>query len=290
MRVLFSTGTLYGFPYPLAIRLAASAGCDGVELVIDPWAVLAGPGRVAECGRRLGCPVSALHPSLFGLPGWKGAPQAFPRLGQWALEIGCPLVVVHPPRFRDLGRNIVLFDEGLEAFRRVTRGAVVMAIENSAVFDAEDRLHPYVWPEHIAEFARERDIAVTFDTTHAASIGLGLDGYEPVTDRLAHVHLSDFRLPPTVLDRPGLDTYLKHHQMPGPGGMDFRSWFRRLRADGYSGAVTVEVSPVALRVWNPWAAQARLARSVQLVRQWWADAAAAEMLVGETATVAEVSG
>lgn len=290
MEVLFSTGALYGFPYPLPFRLAASAGCDGVELVIDPGAVLAGPKRVADHGRRLGCPVRTLHPSLFGLPGWKGAPQAFPRLGQWALELGCPLVVVHPPRFHGLRRNVELFDEGLEAFRRVTRGQVTIAIENSALFQPDDRHHPYVWPAQIAEFARERDMRVTFDTTHAASIGLSLDGYEPMAERLAHIHLSDFRLPPAWLDRPSLDTYLKHHQMPGTGTMDFRSWFRRLRADGYSGAVTVEVSPIALRIWNPWEAQKRLAESVDRVRQWWKDAAVAAPAGREAAPVLEVGG
>lgn len=276
MRVLFSTGALYGFPYPLAFRLAAAAGCDGVELVLDPWILAAGPERVSEYGRRLGCPVSVLHPSLFGLPGWKGAPQAFPRLGRWALDLDCPLVVVHPPRYRGLNRNVALFDEGLEAFRRVTEGRVVLALENSAVFDGEDRRHPFVWPEQVAEFARERDIPVTFDTTHAASVGLGLRGYQSVAGRLAHIHLSDFRQPPPVLDRPSLDTYLKHHQMPGKGGMDFRAWFRQLRRDDYAGAVTIEVSPVALRLWNPWAPRRLLARSVDMVREWWADAAEAE--------------
>jgi len=288
MKVLFSTGALYGFPYPIAMRLAAAAGCDGVELVIDPGAALAGPERVADCGRRLGCPVSVLHPSLFRLPGWRGAPQAFPRLGQWALDMGCPLVVVHPPRFQDLGRNIALFDEGLAAFRRVTRGEVAIAVENSAVFHPEDRQHPYVWPERVAEFARERDMPVTFDTTHAASIGVGLDAYEPVAGSLVHIHLSDFRLPPSALDRPSLDTYLKHHQMPGSGAMDFQSWFRRLRADGYAGAVTIEVSPVALRIWNPWTARARLADSVAQVRWWWDEAEETAVPLAQTASIAEV--
>ncbi len=270
MQVLFSTGALYGFPYSLAFRLAAAAGCDGVELVLDPWSVLAGPAAVTKCATRLQSPVRVLHPSLFGLPGWHGAPKAFARLGEWAIALECPLVVVHPPRYRNLERNTALWDEGLAAFRRVTRGAVEITIENSAIFEPEDRHHPYVWPELVGEFARERGIRMTFDTTHAASTGMGLMAYEAVADILAHIHLSDFGLPHPVLDRPWLDTYFKHHRMPGSGDMDFPGWFRRLRTDGYVGAVTIEVSPIALRAWNPWAARRILARSVDLVREWWA--------------------
>lgn len=274
MQVLFSTGALYGFPYPLAFRLAAAAGCDGVELVLDPWSLLAGPGVVKDCARRLRCPIHVLHPSLFGLPGWHRAPQAFPRLGEWALALECPLVVVHPPRFRDLARNTVLWDEGLEGFRRVTGGDVEITIENSAIFHPDDRLHPYVWPELVGEFARERGIRMTFDTTHAASTGLGLQAYESVADILAHIHLSDFGLPHRMLDRPSLDTYFKHHRMPGSGELGFPAWFRRLRADGYGGSITVEVSPVALQAWNPWAPRRVLAAGVDRVREWWTAAAA----------------
>ena len=94
MQVLFSTGALYGFPYPVAFRLAADAGCDGVELVLDPWSVVSGPAAVSKCARRLGTPVRVLHPSLFGLPAWKGPAVAFRRLGEWALAVGASALLL----------------------------------------------------------------------------------------------------------------------------------------------------------------------------------------------------
>ncbi|NPV09539.1 MAG: sugar phosphate isomerase/epimerase [Anaerolineae bacterium] len=269
MSVLFSTGSLYGLPYHLAFRLASAAGCDGVELVLDPWSLMAGPNAVRQYGHRMACPIRALHPSLFGLPGWRTAPEAFPRLAEWALALECPLVVVHPPRFSGLAENIRLFDQGLASFRRVAGEEVVIGLENSAVFFERDRQHPYVWPERVAAFALERGMPVVFDTTHAASTGLGLvEAYDQVAGLVRHVHLSDFRQPHAWLDRPSLDTYFKHHQLPGEGELDLASFFRRLEEDGYSGAVTVEVSPVALRIWRPSLATQLLRHSVDMVRGW----------------------
>jgi sugar phosphate isomerase/epimerase len=271
--ILFSTGALYGFPYQWAFGLAAAAGCDGVELVLDPLSVLAGPEAVRTYGERAGCPVRVLHPSLFGLPGWKRAPQAFPRLAEWALRLGCPLVVVHPPRFTKLEENTRLFDEGLDAFRRRARGQVEIAVENSAVFHQRDREHPYVWPDRLAAFAVQRGLPVVLDTTHAASTGMDLVGaYDQLSGLVRHVHLSDFRLPPRWLDRPSLDTYLKHHQMPGDGGMDFAAVFGRLAEDGFTGDITIEVSPVALRAWSPGQARRQLRQAVERVRAWVAAA------------------
>lgn len=274
MPILFSTGALYGLPYHLAFRLASAAGCDGVELVLDPWTVAVGPRAVREQGVRAGCPVRVLHPSLFGLPGWKTAPEAFPRLAEWALALGCSMVVVHPPRFAGLSENTRLFDQGLAAFRRLVGEQVEIGVENSAVFFERDRQHPYVWPEHVASFALERGMPVVFDTTHAASTGLGLvEAYDQVAGLVRHVHLSDYRRPPRWLDHPSLDTYFKHHQLPGEGELDFASFFRRLGEDGYSGDITVEVSPTALGIWSPGTAVRRLRHTVDRVRAWATEAA-----------------
>lgn len=270
MRVLFSTGTLYGLPFPLAFGLASAAGCDGVELVLDPWSVLAGPRAVTRVARWSCCPVQVLHPSLYPLPGWRGPEQAFPQLAQWAVDLGAPVVVVHPPRFTQQQRNIERFDRGLEAFRRVAQGSVILALENSAVFFPEDRRNPFVWPERVAEFARERGLPVALDTTHVSSIGLSMtEGYAPVRGQLVHVHLSGFRQPPQVLDRPSLDTFFKHHQLLEHGEAEFSAWFEELQRDGYAGDFTLELSPAALEAWNPCRARRHLEESVAMVWRWW---------------------
>lgn len=268
MRILFSTGALYGLPLPWALRLAAQAGCDGVELVMDPFVVLMGPRRVGMLSARAGVPIEAIHPPLFDLPGWNRQPEAFRRLAEWAEALHCPLLVVHPPRMGDLPKWVSAFDRGIQALREVTKGAVQLTVENLAVFDLADRRHPYVLPERVAEFAGKRGLGMTLDTTHVASADLPLvETYEAVAALVKHVHLSDIVQPCSLLDRPSLDTYVKHHQLPGAGHLPLRLFLRKLRESGYGGAITLELSPVALQVWRFGEPLPRLRQSVAYVRE-----------------------
>lgn len=267
MRLYFSTGALYGLPVRLAAGMAARAGCDGVELVLDPLSLLVGPRFTGRELHRARMPVGALHPPLFGIPGWTRQPNAFRELGRWALALECPLIVMHPPRNDDLALRTAQFDLGLAALRQVVGDSVQLTVENVAVFHPDKPPPPYVWPEKVAAFAEERGLGVTFDTTHAASAGLApLEAYETLAAKVRHVHLSDFRTPCRLLDRPSLDTYCKHHQLPDEGETDLAALLRRLRSDRYDGGVTLELSPVALRAWRPGEATRLLGRSVECVR------------------------
>ena len=253
---------------------------------MDPFVALMGPRRVKSLSERAGIPIDVLHPPLFGLPGWNRQPEAFRRLAQWAVALQCPLVVVHPPRPDELSKWAGDFDAGLAAWREVTKGAVRLTIENLAVFDHADRRHPYVRPQRVVEFAGARGLGITLDTTHVASAGLPLvETYEAVAWAVEHVHLSDIVQPHPLLDRPSLDTYFKHHQLPGAGSLPLRPLLRKLRESGYEGAVTLELSPVALQVWHPGEPLRRLRRSVAYVRQELASGTGA-VTVGEEARTA----
>ena len=286
MRVLFSTGAVYGVSLRWAMRMAASAGCDGIELVLDPWSILAGPDRVLRLSRRLGVPVAVVHPSLFHSFGMNRLPRAFERLGDWATALGCSLVVVHPPRMRQLESSTSRFDAGLAALRRVSSGDVQVTVENVPVFAPEEWADPYIRPARLADFARERGLRLTLDTTHLASTGLPLiREYEGVAGLINHVHLSDYRLPPPLLDKPQFDTYLKHHQLPGAGQLPLQAFLHRLRAGGYSGAITLELSPVALQIWRPSRAIVLLRQAVEYVRSGWvASDEQAQLALGATAS------
>ena len=270
MHVLFSTGALYGAPLAWSMGLARAAGCDGVELVLDPWMVLFGPRAIARVSERVGLSVEVLHPSIFGFRGMNKPPQAFAQLGEWsrALEVG--LVVLHPLRIVGLAENTARFDKGLEALRQAAYPDVRVSLENVPFFTMADRRNPFVEPEAVAEFARKRGLSVTLDTTHLASAGLDLLAqYDGVSGLVSHIHLSDYRQPRRWLDRPELDTYVKHHQLPGTGMLPLRQFVRHLRVTAYDGAITLEVSPVALQIWRPWRMLALLRRSVEYVRSAW---------------------
>jgi sugar phosphate isomerase/epimerase len=270
MKVLFSTGALYGLPFLLAFRLAAAAGFDGVELVLDPLAILAGPAAVLRTSVRFRQPIVALHPSLFGLPGLRGPCQLARQLASWARAIEPELLVLHPPRCGKQATTEQEFDWTLELLRESLDAKVRITVENTAVFLPQDRLNPYVWPPNVAAFARARQLGMTFDTTHVASTGLEvISAYEGVAAQVEHVHLSDYRVPKPLLDRPSLDTYCKHHQMPGVGELDVPGFLAALRAHGYDGAITVEVSPLAVPLWRWRKTVHALAAVVSTIKACW---------------------
>lgn len=271
MRVLFSTGALWGLPPAVALRLAAETGCDGVELVLDPWAIALGAERMRRTIEGHGLVVGALHPPLFALPGWSRTEESFARIGAYALAVGSPMVVLHPPRPTNLPMLHGGFDRGLRAMRRAAGAGVEITVENVAVFEPGDISHDCVWPEKVAAYAAERGLGITLDTTHQASTREDLlSTYECVYSRVRHVHLSDYQQPPRLLDRPSLDTYVKHHQLPGKGELDLAGLLRHMRIHGYDRAVTLELSPVALCLWQPGAAARLLRESVEFVRREWA--------------------
>jgi len=267
MTILLSTGTLYGLPLPLSMQLAKSSGCDGIELILDPLSILGGPGRVRSLSERFGVKIPVLHPPLFGVPGWNPLPIVFEKLAWWAVQLGSSLVVMHAPPRRHMHRRTLEFDQGLSAFNAVARGKARVSVENIGVFSREDLEHPYVRPEHVRTFAQERGLGVTFDTTHAASAGLSIiDAYEAVADAVEHVHLSDFKNPPDWIDRPSLASYVKHHQVPGRGALPLAEFVGALCSREYKGAITLELSPVALKVWRPSETRRLLEEAVGYVR------------------------
>lgn len=86
--------------------------------------------------------------------------------------------------------------------------------------------------------------------------------------RLVNVHLSDLRdVSPHIEKRPGLHSYVKQHQLPGTGKLRLSEFLSSLARDGYSGAVTLELSPSALSIWNPRAAERKLKDAVEFVRK-----------------------
>ena len=75
--------------------------------------------------------------------------------------------------------------------------------------------------------------------------------YAAVKGRVVNVHLSDLLRGRLIPDWKPLYTFFRHHQMPGQGVLPLAEFVRSLVASGFSGHLTLEVSPVALKAWSP---------------------------------------
>jgi len=270
MELSLSTGCIYIYPLRSIFNIARKCGFAGVELVVSPEVELRG-GRYAHClAESYGLTIFSLHPPILPFPGWSDYRTTVPRLIDVALEAGAGYVILHPPRAHSLaddrGRSYV---EALrEGLQRTEGTDVRIALENRAIFRSSDRHYALSDLRELRAFADELDLPLVLDTSHTATTSYSLaEAYHTLADRLVNVHLSDLRSPPWLLDVSYLHTYLKHHQIPGDGQLPLADLLGRLAADEYCGPITLEISPVALRIWWPPSVKTQLARCVAYVRQ-----------------------
>ena len=268
MNVSISTGSLYLCPLKWALDAVADAGFDGVELAVGVEAVMRGPEAVRGLAEARDLRVFSVHPPLLSLPGWNSFADTA-KMVDFSARVGASIVVQHTPNSLGLdGSEGVAWRRAMdEARQHGEQRGVTLTLENRAVFWNQQRRYALADPESLYRFAEEHDFPLTLDTAHAASWPWDiLDLYELFRDRLVNLHLSDFRALPAWLDRPALHTYIKHHQLLGSGDLPLPELLSRVRADGYAGLVTLELSPLALQAWWPARLRRNLTASVSFVR------------------------
>ncbi|MBN1138005.1 MAG: sugar phosphate isomerase/epimerase [Anaerolineae bacterium] len=272
--IALSTGSLYSYGLTRVFELAAEAGFDAVEILVDERWDTRQPAYLRRLSREAGLPIAAIHnPFLPHVPGWPSDPLGRLRLSaQVAREVGAPLVVTHLPlRIRWVRVELVGFKAsrltaplplpGESAYRRFlldglarfeAEEAVVVAVENMPVkrlLGLELDIHALNRIDFLATLPH-----LTLDTTHLGTRGLDpVAVYERLKERVAHVHLSDFK-----------ET---EHLLPGDGHLPLGELLERLARDGYRGVVTVELGPEALHAEDEARVKERLRQAVDFCRE-----------------------
>jgi sugar phosphate isomerase/epimerase len=255
--VILSTGSLFNFDVDTAMGLAAEAGYDGIELMIDWRRETYQPEHLQKLIARHRLPILAIH-SPFArmfMPDWPRDPvESIQRSVQLAETVGARTVVAHPPerwlRFqavmvspgRDRKVTVPLpvigpgklgrwLKEGLPAFQAKTK--VKIAIENMPCrrlgpFQLEP--HHFSTPQQLNQFQY-----LTLDTTHVGTRYTDLLAFhQQLESRVAHVHLSNFNG--------------KEHQLPQSGMLPLADLLRRLVQQQFQGLISLELSPSSLQV------------------------------------------
>jgi len=270
MKLSLSTGCLYCYPLRSVFRIAKEVGFDGLELVIGPEVTLRGSDYVKSLIERYDLAIYSMHPPLLPYPGWADLPSFIVKAAELAAELSCPLLVMHPPKTESMdspeGKRYVR--RMLEALDLLEGTDTRLCLENPAIFRPRDHRYALHNPTALRAFADSHDLPVTLDTAHAGSAAFPLGELCTLMNgRLANVHFSDLGTPPKALDRPSLYTYIKHHQIPGDGSLPLRDFLHQLGDLGYDGPITLELSPVSLRIWWPPAVRRKLGRAVAYVRE-----------------------
>lgn len=259
MRLSFSTGTFYHLPLDYSLRLARDLGFDGVELVIGPEALYAGPSPLRRAIERVGVPVLSVHPPFLRLPGWPRWPaHRLPRMMALARDLGAELAVTHTINFYDPDspRN-AHFSQAIRLGHAAGGGEVALTIENSQY----NRRRHMAYLDHLSRlvnYAQARGCGITFDTCHAGACHEDiLQDYELVKPLLRNIHLND-------LVRRGPRPHT--HVVPGDGELPLRELMQRLAGDNYAGLVTVEAHPREVGLFGRANAERALGRALDLMR------------------------
>ncbi|HET9016191.1 MAG TPA: sugar phosphate isomerase/epimerase [Thermomicrobiaceae bacterium] len=269
MDISVSTGSLTGIRLPVAFEMAKRAGADGVELMLTARIVEQGVDRVRAVEHASGVPVLTAHTIMrIG----RTAPAIMARdilsSAEFARSLpDCAALVVHTPMTSTL--HNVEAKSWLRAIEYAhdlgERTGLRVAVENVGRLSASDPTGYLDHPERLRRLAQEWDVAVAFDTAHAASRDWDLlAAVDKLGPHLANVHLSDYARHDFRIAL--VNAFFRDHQLPGTGTLALSRVIGRLAANGYDGPITLELSPIALGVPVRRVVESRLRRAVSFCR------------------------
>jgi sugar phosphate isomerase/epimerase len=271
--IALSTGSLYTYGIARVFDLAARAGFDGIEVLVDDRWDTRQAGYLRQLSAEFELPIVAVHnPFASRVAGWPDDQLGRLRLTvNLAEEVGAPVVVAHLPfriyavighvhayRLRHF-RLPLPIPRREPYYRFLTDGLVAMEEETDVIIAVENmpassllglRINP-CWFNSPSEL--ERFSHLTLDTTHLGTWGLDpLAVYEQLGGRVSHVHLSNYDG--------------REHRSPPDGSLRLGSLLQALTRDGYRGAVTVECHPDALEAEDAGMCLAALRRAQSFCR------------------------
>ena len=261
MRFIFSTGSLYNYSIDRVFALAAEAGFEGIEMMVDHrWDT-----RQLDYLRYLmdshALTIPALHsPFSRNCQGWgETEVGAIARTAELAAELDARVVVHHLPTrygaaFLQTASRSLLLPNPFDTLNRQyadwltesyaelqARTDVLLCIENlPAQRFMGVRVNPARWNPHSQ--ATLGDITrfphITLDTTHLGTWGLDpVEAYNFWGQRVKHVHLSNFDG--------------SEHRRPEDGALKLDALLARMAADGYGHSISLELQPDALEAGAP---------------------------------------
>lgn len=267
--IALSTGSLYSYGLARTFALAAEAGFDAVEVMVDHRWDSRQPAYLHRLSQEMALPIVTVHnPFKPHLPGWPH--DSLGRLQETvalARAVGATVVVAHLPlRIRGARIELIGFQHGVmllpvplggeKAYRDFllngldtfeAEHGIKIAVENMPVKHFLGQTVDLYWLNNLEILSQMPHL--TLDTTHIGTWGWDLlKVYERLKARIAHVHLSNFDG--------------NEHRLPENGHLPLGELLQRLTRDGYQGAVSLEVGPAVLQAEDEAQVRAHLRRAV----------------------------
>jgi len=269
--ILLSTGSLHTYGLARAFDLAAEAGYDGVEVIVDHRADTWQADYLARLSKESELPIRCVHsPFLLNIPGWPLAEgERILRSLQLAETLNAHTVVAHLPTrwlysivttprksfplpylWRRNNKPVAWFEQEFPFVQAETD--VAIAIEIMPMFRFLGwPINAHVW-NNLEEWPRFDHL--TLDTTHCGTWGVDpRKVYDRTNGRVSHIHLSNFDG--------------KQHRLPHKGKLSLDKFLRHLAADNYGGDIAVETAPEAMETNDEARVKENLAASLAFCRE-----------------------
>ena len=272
--ITLSTGSLYTYGISRVFELAAEAGFEAVEILIDHRWDSRQPAYLRRLILESGLPIVAVHsPFVPHVPGWPSDPLG--RLRQSAAlarELGVGVVVTHLPlrihgvrvEFFGLSERPIVLPIPLPVsgdYRRfLLNGLAQFEDEEGVRIGVENMPAKRILGRRVEIYSLNTLDALaslpglTLDTTHLGTWQLDpVEVWERLKTRVVHVHLSNFDG--------------EEHRLPQDGHLPVAEILQRLKRDGYEGAVSVVLNPDVLQAEDEGQVRAHLQSAVAFCRE-----------------------
>lgn len=273
--IALSTGSLYSYGIARVFELAAEAGFDGIEILVDGRWDARQPAYLRRMSADYGLPIVAVHsPFAVEVSDWPADQLGrLRRTVALAQAVGVSTVVTHLPfrlyaiaghcyGYRPRRFVLPLPLPRREPYYQFLRDGQVAELEaeTGVTIGVENMpqnrflglgINRY-WFNSLAEL--ERFPHLTLDTTHLGTWGLDpLAAYDRLRGRVVHVHLSNYDG--------------REHRSPPDGHLSLGKLLGRLASDRYPGAITVETGPEAMDAGDEVRCLAALRRALVFCRK-----------------------
>jgi len=235
MLISLSTGSLFTMPLNKICELAAEAGFDGIELVINRVFEKINSVKLISSLQQI-TTIHSIHSPFMDLEGWGGPIETLKNSVKLAAECGIPLVNFHPPSWMGLEVGFWRWLYSVPDFQKEVgrNGQVAITIENMP-WVGRFKINPNILSntQHMIDFMHEHNLYLTFDCTHMGSGKANFinDFYLFYgSNRIRNIHFSDYG-------------HGREHLLPGHGILPLTRFLNHLRSTDYQSTVTLELDP-----------------------------------------------
>jgi sugar phosphate isomerase/epimerase len=235
MLISLSTGSLFTLPLTKVCQLSASAGFDGVELIINQDFQKINSSKLVASLQEI-TTIHSIHAPFMPLDGWGGPMESLRMSIELAADRGISLVNFHPPSWMGVEIGFWRWLYSIHDFQKeVGRdGQVAVTIENMP-WVGKFKINPNILSntQHMIDFIHEHNLYMTFDCTHMGSGNANFINdfylfYE--SGRIRNIHFSDYG-------------HGREHLLPGHGILPLTRFLNHLRNTDYQSTVTLELDP-----------------------------------------------